>query len=367
MAFQRPTLDQLIDRVKTDIKGGLGITTVLRRSFINVISRALGGLAHLLFGFLAFIAEQVFPDTAIGIYLERWSSFWGIDRKVATFTELNITVTGNEGGTVPVSTTYQRPDGVQYLTDVEVTIPVGLSIVVKVIAVDAGSNGNLDDGETLTLLSPIANVDSDALVLETVIEGENTEEDEPLRARLVARVQQAPLGGSANDYIQTALAVAGVTRAWVIPLNRGAGTVDVTFVEDDDLDIVPDAPKLAEVQAAIDEFKPVTADSIVFAPVLAPATMNIKIKPNTASVQEAITKELDDLMLRDGQIVGSFKDAAGVYDGKILLSKIQTAIGIATGLDNYEIQTINLAAPADIEPTAGQLVTLGVITWQPLA
>jgi len=55
MAFTRPTLPELIARVEGDLKAGLGITTILRRSFLGAISRALAGLSHLLFGFLKVI------------------------------------------------------------------------------------------------------------------------------------------------------------------------------------------------------------------------------------------------------------------------------------------------------------------------
>ena len=92
MAFQRPTLDQLIERVKTDIKGGLNLVNVARRSFINVISRAIAGMAHLLYSYLTWISRQVFPDTAELEYLERWASIWGVTRSESTFAELNIII-----------------------------------------------------------------------------------------------------------------------------------------------------------------------------------------------------------------------------------------------------------------------------------
>jgi len=367
MPFNRPTLDQLIERVEGDIKGGLGITTVLRRSFVGVIARALAGLSHLLFGYLDFTSEQVFPDTAETEFLDRWSAFWGIFRNEATFTELNITITGNEGGTVPASTVYTRGDGTEYTLDAEATIGVGGSVVGKVIAVEAGDNGNLADGETLSLASPIVDVDSDATVASTEVEGEDRETDAQLRSRLVSRVQQAPLGGAANDYIQTMLAVPGVTRAWVLPLGSGPGTVDCSFVEDGEDPIAPaSGAKLQEVTDAIETFKPVTALVQVFSPTLAPADFDIKISPNTASVQDAVKKEIEDLILREAQLEGSYKSATETHDGVIKLSKIRTSIGIAVGLEDYEIQTINAAAPDDITPGTGELITAGNFTWQAL-
>jgi uncharacterized phage protein gp47/JayE len=363
MPFERPTLQQLVDRAETDIKGGLGIVNVLRRSFIAVIARALAGLTHLLYGFLDFIAKQAFPDTAEVEFLERWASIYGVTRNEATFAELNANIVFTGAGTVPANTLAQI-NGVQYRLDAEVTSPGAGTLSGLWIAVVAGSGGNLTNGSIITLLSPLVNVNSQITITSTSVEGEDTETDESLRARLLNRIQNPPLGGSANDYLQVTLGVPGVTRAWVLPLNQGPGTVDVTFVEDNDNPITPDAPKIQEVQDAIDAFKPVTALVDVFAPVLAPIAMNISIKPNNATIQQSITKQLQDLILSDSNIPGAYKNATETYDGKILLSKITTAIGVTPGLEDFLINTINGNPPADPQAGTGELLTLGVITWQ---
>lgn len=367
MAFERPTLDQLIKRVETDIKGGLNIVNVVRRSFLGVISRALAGLADLMYSFLTWIAKQVFPDTAEDEYLIRWASIWGITKNEATFAEFNITITGNEGGVVPVGTIYQREDGVQYALDAEVIIPVGLSIIGKVIAEVSGSNGDMEVGDVLSLISPIANVDSDAVIDEVIVDADDTESNDSLRERLINRLQLPPLGGSANDYIQWAREVTGVTRSWVLPLYTGPGTVGVSFVTDDEDPIIPSGAKVTEVQDYIDFRKPVTALVTVFAPVEAPMDMEISIKPNTIEVQNNIIAELEDLVKRDATLAGSYKGPSETNDGSILLSKIRQAVSIAVGLEDFEIDTINTIAPANVVPNSGELITLGDITWQPLA
>ena len=198
MAFNRPTLDQWIERVKTDIKGGLQITTILRRSFLGVISRALAGLAHLLFGFLEFVSKQVFPDTAELEFLDRWAIIWGISRTDATFAELDITITGNEGGVIPINTLYQRSDGIQYHLDAEITIPANGTITGKVICEISGIDGNIDVAETISLISPIANIDSDAIILTIIIDAEDTESDDSQRSRLLSRLSASRLVVSIN-------------------------------------------------------------------------------------------------------------------------------------------------------------------------
>lgn len=367
MAFNRPTLDQLIERVKTDIKGEMQITTILRRSFLSAISRALAGLSHLHFGFLDWLSDQVFPDTAESEYIDRWAVIWGVIRKEATFAQMTITITGNSGGVVPAGTTYQRTDGVEYTLDSEVTIPVSGTIEGTITCSNAGESGNIDIGNTVSLISPIANVDTEATISTVVIDAEDQESDDSLRSRLLSRISSPPLGGSANDYITWALEVAGVTRAWVLPLYLGAGTVGVSFVEDGEVDIIPSAAKVDEVNSYILERKPVTADLTTFAPVEAAMDLTIKLKPNTTDVQDAVMAELEDLIKRDATLAGSYKSPSENNTGTILLSKINQAIGIAVGVEDHEISLINGLAPANVTPNVGELITLGNITWQPLA
>lgn len=367
MAFERPTLDQLIKRVETDIKGGLNIVNIARRSFLGVISRAVAGLAHLLYSYLSWTAEQVFPDTAELEFLNRWASIWGIERNEATFAQFNITVTGNEGGIVPAGTIYKRNDGRQYEVDSEITIPVGLTIEGQVNATESGANGDMNVGDKLNLISPIANVDSEATIASIVVDADDTESDDSLRERLLNRLQLPPLGGSANDYIQWAREVTGVTRSWVLPLAYGAGTVGVSFVTDNEDPIIPSPAKVTEVQEYIDFRKPVTALVTVFAPTEAPMDIDVSIKPNTAEVRANITAELEDLVKRDATLAGSYKGPSETNDGSILLSKIRQAISIAVGLEDFEINTINGSAPGNVVPSSGELITLGTTTWQPLA
>jgi len=364
VAFDRPTLPELIKRVEGDIKGPLGIVTVLRRSFIGVISRALAGLAHLLFGFLKFIEKNAFPDTAETEFLDRWAGIWGVSRLIATFAQFQLTVTGTDGTTIPAGTVYQRDDGAEYTVDTEVTLASGG--VLDLTAVTAGAAGNLELADNLSIQSPIAGLDSEGTVTSITTDAEDAEGDESLRSRLIDRIQNPPSGGAANDYLQWALSVPGVTRAWVLPQNLGPGTVGVSFVEDDENPITPSPAKIQEVVDFIEPLRPVTANVNVFAPNLLAIDMTIQLKPNTAEVQTNVQTELEDMILREAALNGAFGGPGVTLDGKILLSKMNEAISIALGEEDHLITVINGGAPADVAPATGELAVLGTITWQPL-
>lgn len=365
MGFERPTLDTLIERVDSSIKGTLNLTTVLRRSFIGVISRAIAGMSHLMLGYLTFISRQVFPDTAELEFLDRWASIWGVIRNESTFAQFEIQFTGTDGGVIPSGTVLQRDDGTQYETDSEGIIASGI-VNVQVTASVSGSGGDMNSGDVLNLLSPIANVESEASIISIVTDADDTESDESLRERLIDRLQLPPLGGSANDYLQWQREVTGVTRAWVLPLQFGPGTVGCSFVTDNEDPIIPSAAKVAEVQEYIAFRKPVTAIVTVYAPTEAAIDLEISIKPNTTQVQESIVEQLRDLVLRDVNLAGSYGGPGIINDGSLLLSRIRQAVSLGVGLEDFQVDTINGLAPANIIPNTGELITLGTVTWQTL-
>ncbi|MDH5753427.1 MAG: baseplate J/gp47 family protein, partial [Deltaproteobacteria bacterium] len=249
-----------------------------------------------------------------------------------------------EAGTV-----LQRSDGAQYTTDADVTIVGGVATA-AVSASEAGADGDCLAATKLTLASPIAGVNSEATVDTGGITGGTDDEDEDsLHERLRNRVQYGVPNGRVGDYATWAREVSGVTRAWDYPLYLGGGTVGITFVLDDQVgSIIPDAAKVAEVQAYLEDRAPVDCTPTVFAPVAVPLDFTVSLTPDTAAVRAAVEAELEDLILR--------KAAPG---GTIYISQINEAISLAEGETDH-----SLTAPAaDVAHGFGEIAVMGAITW----
>ena len=352
MPFARPTLTELITRVTTDISSRItGVdSAVLRRSLLGVIGQSEAGAVHMLYGYLDWIAKQSIIDTSTGEYLKRWAAIWNVIPKTAGFAGGEVGFNGAVGSTILAGTIVQRQDGVQYkvLGDAVFTGP---SLVVSVLALEAGEAGNFDAGLPIFLLSPISGVQSTGTTSTKLEGGVNVETDERLLARLLAKIQQPPHGRASFDYEQWALEVAGVTRVWVYPRQLGVGTVTVLFVCDEDVSIIPSPAKVAEVQAYINARAPVTAEVFVLAPVADPLNMSIKLTPNTVAVQNAVRAEVADLIERDA--------APG---GTILISRLREAVSLAAGEDNNQIVT----PTADVVHATGHMATPGILTFSSL-
>jgi uncharacterized phage protein gp47/JayE len=350
MPFQRPTLKELKERAAADLDSRLpGSDARLRRSNTNVLAMVHSGAVHGLHGHLDFLSKQIIPDTAESEFLDRWASIWKVARKAAAAATGMITFTGTNGAVVPAGTSLRRSDGAEFAVSVAVAIAAGTATA-EIVAAEPGVAGNTVTGSALTLANPIAGVNPTASVAAGDINGgTDSEDDDDLRIRLLTAIRQPPHGGAAFDYVNWALEVAGVTRAWSFPNFWGPGTVGVAVVCDDQVgSIIPDPEKIQEVQDHIDFLRPVTADVTVWAPIEKPLDITITLNPTNALVQAAVEAELLDLITREA-----------VPNGTIYLSHIREAVSIAAGEIDH---TLYLPA-ADVVCEGGEISTLGVITW----
>lgn len=351
MSFDRPDLPTLLDRARADIESRLeGADAGLRRSVLGVLATMHAGATHGLYGYLDYLSAQLMPDTAEIEYLDRWAGIWKIARTPAAKAVGTARCSGASGAVLPAGTLLRRADAVEYETTADVVLADGAASA-PIRARVSGASGNADAGAKLSLASPEAGVQSVAVV-EACSGGADTETDDSLRARLLARIRQAPHGGADFDYEAWALAEPGVTRVWVSPLELGSGTVTVRIMTDKTTDNgIPTAESVALVQAALDAARPVTAEVTVTAPIAAPLNPQISLSPDTSAVRAAVQAELLDLLRREARPAGT-----------ILVSHLREAVSIATGEHDHVL----VSPVADVAHATGEIAVLGTITWEAL-
>lgn len=351
MPFSRPALQDLIDRAIADVSSRLpGTDARVRRSNLNVLSRVHAGAMHELYGELDWVSRQILPDTCDDDILLRWANaFLPVPQKAATFAVGQARFNGTNGSIIPAGTVLQRGDGAEYTVDADMAIAAGTATV-NVTAVVAGLAGNAISGTSLSLVLPIAGVGAGGTVAAAgLANGVDIESPASVRARLLARLRQPPQAGAAFDYVNWALEVSGVTRAWCFPKYYGNRTVGLCFVTDGAAGgLIPAPATVAAVQAHIDALRPVTTDVTVFAPVADALNFTIALTPNTLAVQAAVQAELADLISREA-----------IPGGTLLLSHIRQAISVAAG----EADHVLSAPAANVVSAAGHIATMGAITW----
>lgn len=355
--FVRSTLNALVTRIRGDLRGRLEIDgPLLRRAMADVLGAVWAGAVHELYGYLDWLAKQLFADTAEREALLRKAALYGITPTPAAFASGNVTATGTDGSAILAETIIRLDAATAYRVVTGQVIASGTATL-EVRALLAGEAANLPETATLSFESPVPGVNSSLVVAAGGITGGVEEEStEEVRDRYKLRLREPPQGGADQDYEAWALEVAGVTRAWVYPHELGLGTVVVRFVFDDPDTgevVFPDAPAVAAVQASLVEQRPITAEVTAAAPTALAVAFTIELDPDNADTRAAAAAELEDLLRRDGE------PGNGLGRGEIKISKIRTAIGIAEGVEDYTLTVPS----ADVVPGVGQLPVVGVITW----
>ncbi|MDB5822156.1 MAG: Baseplate family protein [Herminiimonas sp.] len=370
MPYLRPSLSDLRTQVAQDIASAApGSDPLLRFSNLKITGDAQAALANLHYGYLDWIAKNAVPFTASGEFLEGWAGLIGIIRKPATSATGSVTFTGTAGAFIPAGVKVVRGDGVTFTTGAGQTVGGGGTAIVTATA-DAdltgqtGAFGNTALSTVMTLGQAIAGVQSNGTVSAVFAGGADLETDDALRSRMLFAYQNPPQGGDKNDFVQWALAVPGVTRAWCFPNLAGVGTVSVYTMWD-----VSEAAHGGFPQGSNGVATGETRAAAATGDQLAVANALFALQPVTALVYHltptanpvAFTISGIPVASRaaiPGAIAGVFLND-GVPGGSIPLAHIWSAIAAVSGVNDFVI-----TSPAvDIANAAGQLPTVGALTF----
>ena len=361
MPYTKPTLSTLVE------DSGQSIMTrvfgAARAAPLQSVARALGTVIgaglYGVYGFVSYLFLQALPDTATGTFLERWAAIWSITRSAGDPAIGTLDLTGTPTTVLSAGATFQATNGQQYTTDADATIGGGGTITVAVTAVTNGDAGNLVAGETVTLTSPVAGIDSAATVATGGLTGgADAETDERLRQRLLQRIQNPPQGGTAADYEAWALAAnTSVTRVTVAGAYPSAGNVTIWPLVDDGAGAVtPSAGVLSDVDTYIQARRPVTATATVTAPTESTLAISVAISPDTAALRTAVEASITAMFASRNAVE---TDASGTPTGILYKSWINDAVGDTNGINTY---TVSVPA-GDTAPANGTIVTKGTVTF----
>lgn len=159
MPFNFPSnRKEVADRMKTDVQGQLSESNpFLKNSFLGAIIVGAAGRIFDFFLQLNVLTKQMFPDTATGVFLERWGSYKGVTRDPATQATGNVTATGTPGSVINNGEPLSSSDGLGYTTVGTATITTNVLSVSSLTrsgstaTATTASNHNLASGMTVTI------------------------------------------------------------------------------------------------------------------------------------------------------------------------------------------------------------------------
>ncbi|EMX0849595.1 baseplate J/gp47 family protein [Pluralibacter gergoviae] len=353
--FSVPTLRQIIragiQDLEIELDQELPIVGVERA--LNI---AFSGALRDLYDYQTWIKNQIIPtENSADETIIDTARYEGVIRKAASFASGPVTFTGSRP--LPLNAEMQTQDGVRYHVSAT-SDPAAGKVTVTVQANETGLNGNLTAGDVLTLISPIAGVNSDGMVAAAGISGGADVESVPeLLTRLLYRKRNPPTGGALHDYVLWATELPGISRAWAFDNWHGRGTVGLAWVYDHRDDIIPTGTDRDAMLAYLYRHQDPATGTWVGKPggievwpiplALKPVPLTIRIIPDTAAIRSAVILNLQALFrsLSPGDT--------------LLLSAIRTAIGSATGVTDYELDVTNNQSSQNYE-----LLTLGAVTWR---
>ena len=272
MSLVTPTTKELSDQIIAQLESSLNQTIpLLPKAFNRVLSKSLSFVFILLYKYGGFIFLQIFVDTAtiqdteiLGQTvspLKLWGRLIGIgDPAAATSAELTIDITvTNQSGNLEAGTQLLNSDnGVTYIILATVVLDAPtVSASIKAVADQAGGNGsgsigNLENGAIVSFANPLANVNQDAVVTATDVQGADGETTEAYRQRIKDKFRKRPQGGAYADYQEWATSVVGIINAYPYT-SPNPGQVDVYSEATEESSGSPDGiPTGAQLQAVLD-------------------------------------------------------------------------------------------------------------------
>lgn len=308
--FETPTFEQIRERILRDTKSLWPDADISPDSDHYVHASRLASCAEGQYAHQSWIVRQIFPDTADREYLERHASMRGLSRRNPT----------TASGTAEI----------------------------PAIADEPGAAANVRDGEAQLMAAP-AGVATECRL--TVQGGTDRESDASLLARLLEIIRRPPAGGNRYDYKNWALSVDGVTSAYVYPLRRGLGTVDIAITSADG---VPSEETVRRVQAYIDEMRPVTAkNALVLKPTVTAVPVTVQVKLDGIDLDEAkrrirtaLKEYFDTLIPGDGltvsQIEAAISNVDGVIDRRLTAPTANRAADTVNRIEWFKAGAINV-------------------------
>lgn len=379
MPFKRATLSELRDQNRAFMQSELeAVGQLLRFSNLKVLADMDAGMAHLHYAYLDYIAKQSTPFNATDENLAGWMAMKSVYRKPASAAQSpSVQAKGTVDAILPVGTVLNRSDGYQYTTDTELIIAstgYGTASVTAVLpdisddVTGGGASGNADAGTILTLDSNAPGIENQVTLLVAATGGADIEDEEDFRSRGLLAFQNPPQGGSDADYKSWALAVSGVTRAWVKRRLNGAGTVGVYIMCDNNSNggfpVGTDGVSQLEDWGAVKA----TGDQLAVADYIYPRQTDTAIVFVCSPIQKTINLVIGGLTGADSTTVAAIKAAltdlffdAAQPDGTgiVYLSDINLAIGSVSGTTGYILNSPS----ANITFNVGEIPVLGTVSF----
>ncbi len=216
MSYIVPPTQERIDANVARIESAIGQKVPqTQQAFARIVAVIQGMSATGIQKYAAERAKQALVISADLEQLKYLGGQFGVAYKYATAAEITAGITGT-AGTVITSDNYWVGDanGVRYESETDVTISESYTTQIPLIAVDTGTVGDLQYGDTLSIGNAVAGYTDAAFVVSLDVDGVDDEETEDYRSRILNVLRSKGGGGNSADYRRWAEETPLVTHAY---------------------------------------------------------------------------------------------------------------------------------------------------------
>lgn len=349
--FIVPTLEEIRASLLRDYQTYYPNADTSEDSDAYARASSLAACAEGIYAHQKWLIKQFFPDTANTEFLEKHAGLRGLRRRNATYAAgKGATVSGNPDAVIAVGLQIKTEDGRFYETTESAVIPASGSVIVAVRSLATGAVQNIKTATKGSFMAAPVGVSTD-VVLNDVVGATNAESDSSLLERLLNKIRRPAAGGNKYDYKDWALEVDGVEQAYVYPLRRGLGTVDIAITADNG---VPSDDTVRRAQEYIDQERPVTAkESKVVKPDVTKVNFNIQVKISgvalndiKTAIRNALTDYFNGLIPGDDLIVSQCEavvsDLIGVVDRRFIAPNANRKADVINKIEWFRLGEITV-------------------------
>nr|DAP52763.1 MAG TPA: Baseplate J like protein [Caudoviricetes sp.] len=353
--FIVPTLEEIRASILRDYQTYYPNADTSEDSDAYARASSLAACAEGIYAHQKWLIKQFFPDTADTAFLEKHAGLRGLRRRNATYAAgKGATISGNPDAVIAVGLQIKTEDGRFYETTESAVISSGGTAVVAVRSLATGAAQNIKTAIKGSFMAAPVGVSTD-VVLNDVVGATNAESDSSLLERLLNKIRRPAAGGNKYDYKDWALEVDGVEQAYVYPLRRGLGTVDIAITADNG---VPSDDTVRRAQEYIDQERPVTAkESKVVKPDVTKVNFNIQVKISgvalndiKTAIRNALTDYFNGLIPGDDLIVSQCEavvsDLIGVVDRRFVAPNTNRKADIINKIEWFRLGDVNVTEMA---------------------
>lgn len=235
---------------------------------------------------MEYTLNQAFPDTAEREYLIRKATERGLTPNAAVAAVIKGVFTPS---TVDVSDLRFSLGNENFVVGDAIEGEAG---AYELTCETAGTEGNV----SLGTLIPIDNVEGleTAIATEFITLGEDEEETETFRERVLNSYTAIGFGGNVQDYINKCMEIEGIGGVRIEPAWNGGGTVKI-YVLDDEYNLA-DSNLIETVQNTINKVVPIGHVVTVVAPITLSVNFKVSLDYETGYGWELVKDDVTDVL-----------------------------------------------------------------------